>query len=53
MCKPNAEGINLYLIYNIYEFIFYAEALPTEAENRLPKAILGKLSEKLQMIYFY
>ena len=45
LCKPNAEGINLYLIYYIYEFIPYAEAHPTEAEKWLPQAILGKLSE--------
>ena len=29
----------------IYYYIHYAEAQPTEAENRLPQAILGKLSE--------
>ena len=32
-------------IYYIYEFILSAKAQPTEAERRLPQAILGKLSE--------
>ena len=33
LCKPNAEGIILYLIYNICKFIPYAKAPPTEAEK--------------------
>ena len=42
-----AEGRGDNIIPYIYlcKFIPCAEALPTEAENRLPQAILGKLSE--------